>query len=347
MFDWVGSQVTTILDAQVVQVVTKLSGLLLPVALASVTIWIILYGWAFLRNAAFDNGPEFVWKMMKVTSITLLALHAGLYLQVVADTANALSLDIAKAVLPPSIDVRSINTPYQLLDSLNEDASKVVLDLWREADITRLELFAAAIICSIGNVFFLVTALFTVTLSKVLLTFALALGPLFILCLLWKPTQRFFDSWLSFLLQAVVMSWFVFFALGISSTIGSGIFSAISQSGGMGGPELNVIAETLKYVIVMILMGLLCMQAPLLAASLTGGPVVQQGLQMVQNLSRGQGFRTNRDVAASQAGGTIRAGTGPAYQAGHAFGKAASSTAKAASNVSPTLQTTLRALYRR
>ena len=68
---------------------------------------------------------------------------------------------------------------------------------------------------------------------------------------------------------------------------------------------------------------------------------------MVQNLSRGQGFRTNRDVAASQAGGTIRAGTGPAYQAGHAFGKAASNTAKAASNVSPTLQTTLRAMYRR
>ena len=347
MFDWVGTEISNILDELVTQVVSTLSAQLAPIALVTLTIWFIAYGWAVLRNAASDNAPEFLFKMSKIAVICALALQAGVYLPVIADTANNLSLGFAKVLLPPSVAPQTISSPYQLLDVFNDEASKLVLDLWREADVTRLELFAAAIICSIGNVIFLVIAMFTVTFAKALMTFALALGPIFILCLIWKSTQRFFDSWLSFLLQAVVMSWFVFFALGLSTHISGRILQAINQAGGMAGPELNVIVETLKYVVVMTLMGLLCKQAPLLAASLTGGPVVQQGLQMVQNLSRGQGFRTNRDVAASQAGGTIRAGTGPAYQAGHAFGKAASNTAKAASNVSPTLQTTLRAMYRR
>jgi hypothetical protein len=55
-------------------------------------------------------------------------------------------------------------------------------------------------------------------LGKLILTFALAIGPLAILCLLFKSTARFFDSWLSFVLSAVVLSWFVFFALGCRCT---------------------------------------------------------------------------------------------------------------------------------
>ena len=67
---------------------------------------------------------------------------------------------------------------------------------------------------------FLCIALFVVTLAKLFLTFVIAVGPLFILCLAWRPTARFFDSWLSMVLNAVVLTWFAFFALGLSAYMG-------------------------------------------------------------------------------------------------------------------------------
>ena len=89
----------------------------------------------------------------------------------------------------------------------NDKASLLVADLLKEAGITRLDLVFAAVVSSIGNVLFLCIALFVVSLAKLFLTFVIAVGPIFVLSLAWRPTQRFFDSWLSMVLNAVVLTW--------------------------------------------------------------------------------------------------------------------------------------------
>src|SRR5678816_1206902 len=89
-------------------------------------------------------------------------------------------------------------------------------------------------------------ALFVVTLAKLFLTFVIAVGPIFILCLAWRPSQRFFDSWLSMLLNAVVLTWFAFFALGISAFMGQVLVQAVQDNGGFLGSTFNVIGESLK-----------------------------------------------------------------------------------------------------
>ena len=104
----------------------------------------------------------------------------------------------------------------------------------------RLDLLLAAVVFSIGIVVFLCIALFVVTLAKLFLTFVIAIGPLFVLCLAWRPTARFFDSWLSMVLNAVVLTWFAFFALGLSAFMGAPMFKAIQDGGGFLGATFNV-----------------------------------------------------------------------------------------------------------
>jgi type IV secretion system protein VirB6 len=113
-----------------------------------------------------------------------------------------------------------VTTPYALLDKFNDDASAQVADIMKEASMFRLDLCPCRVVFSIGSVVFLCIALFVVTLSKLFLTFVIAVGPLFVLCLAWRPTARFFDSWLSMVLNAVVLTWFAFFALGLSAFMG-------------------------------------------------------------------------------------------------------------------------------
>ena len=312
MFSWLGSNLTGIMNTYVFGVVSALMAALTPIALVCMTLWVVLYGWAILRNEVSETVPTFVWKTTKIGLVLAFALQASFYITNVSDTADSLAMGVATTFLPASVDPATVSSPYALLDKFNDDASAQIADIMKDAGITRLDLFLAAAVFSIGSVGFLCVALFVVTLSKLLLAFVLAIGPLFVLCLAWKPTQRFFDSWLSMLLNAIVLTWFAFFALGLSAHVGVGMFKAIQDSGGFLGGTLNALTEATRYCVLMILMAIICFQAPSLASALTGGAAVQQGIQMVQNAMMVAGLRASRSAASAGArfAGTMATGAG-------------------------------------
>lgn len=336
MFTWVGSQFDTLLGTYVVGVVATLMAALAPIALSLLTLWVALYGWAVLRHEVAESVPTFVWKVFKIGLVFALALQSGVYIANIADTANALSTGVATTFLPAAVDPTTVSTPYALLDAFNDQAGQLVLDLLKDAGITRLDLLFAAIVCSIGNVLFLCMALFVISLAKLVLTFVLAVGPIFVLCLAWRPTQRFFDSWLSMLLNAVVLAWFAFFALGLSVYMGQALVQVVQDNGGFLGPNFNVVAESLKYCVVMVLMAIICLQAPSLAAALTGGAAIQQGVQMIQNTLMVAGLRSAvsaRNATVGAAGGVIHAGVGAAGVAGRAAAAVGGAGGRVASSV--------------
>lgn len=314
MFAWVGSQFDAILGTYVLGVVSSLMSAITPIALTAMTIWVALYGWAVLRNEVSETVPTFVWKVFKIGLVLAFALQSGFYISNVSDTANALAMGVASTFLPAGVDPSTVSSPYALLDKFNDDASAQVADIMKEASMFRLDLMLAGAIFSIGSVLFLCIGLFVVTLAKLFLTFVIAVGPLFILCLAWRPTARFFDSWLSMVLNAVVLTWFAFFALGLSAYMGAAMFKAIADGGGFLGSTFNVLGEATRYCVLMILMAIICFQAPSLASALTGGAAIQQGIQMIQNAMMVSGLRSAYSArsasAAASAGGVIRAGAG-------------------------------------
>ena len=347
MFTWVGSQFDSILSTYVLGVVSALMTGLAPIALSAMTLWVGLYGWAVLRNEVQETVPTFMWKVFKIGLVLAFALQSGFYISNVADTANALAIGVATTFLPSAVDPTTITSPYVLLDKFNDEASKLVLDLLKEAGIMRLDLLFAAVVCSIGNVVFLCIALFVVTLAKLFLTFVIAIGPLFILCLAFRPTARFFDSWLSMVLNSVVLTWFAFFALGLSAFMGGGMVQAIQVNGGFLGPTFNVVGESLKYCVVMILMAIICFQAPSLASALTGGAAIQQGIQMMQNAMMVGGLRSASAArgGAGAAGGVVRAGAGVSNAVGRAAGATTAAGSRFAGGVTSGAGTAVRQGY--
>ena len=314
MFAWVGSQFDAILSNYVLGVVSTLMAAITPIALTAMTIWVALYGWAVLRNEVSETVPTFAWKVFKIGLVLAFALQSGFYISNVSETANGLAMGVASTFLPSGVDPSTVTSPYALLDKFNDDASAQVADIMKEASMFRLDLVLAGAIFSIGSVLFLCIGLFVVTLAKLFLTFVIAIGPLFILCLAWKPTARFFDSWLSMVLNAVVLTWFAFFALGLSAYMGAAMFKAIADGGGFLGSTFNVLGEATRYCVLMILMAIICFQAPSLASALTGGAAIQQGIQMIQNAMMVSGLRSASSArgagAGAGAGGVIRAGAG-------------------------------------
>ena len=331
MFAWVGSKFDAILSTYVLGVVSALMTAIAPIALTAMTIWVALYGWAVLRNEVSETVPTFLWKVFKIGLVLAFALQSGFYITNVSDTANALAMGVASTFLPTGVDPATVATPYALLDKFNDDASAQVADIMKEASMFRLDLLLAAATFSIGSVLFLCVGLFVVTLAKLFLTFVIAIGPLFILCLAWRPTARFFDSWLSMVLNSVVLTWFAFFALGLSTYMGAAMFKAILDGGGFLGGTFNVLGEATRYCVLMILMAIICFQAPSLASALPGGAAIQQGIQMVQNAMMVGGLRSAsaaRGAGPAAVGGVVRAGAGLPHAAGRATGAAAAATGR-------------------
>ena len=281
---------------------------LVPVALALVTIYIAVYGLAVMRGEASEPVGTFAWKMVKVGAILSFALPGLYYSGNVVAWATGLQDGLATLFVAPSAAAPS--TAFGALDLANTAANEQLALLWKDAGMFRLDLVLASLLFSLGTIIFLVLGAFVGLLGKLILTFALAIGPLAILSLLFKSTARFFDSWLSFVLSAVVLSWFVFFALGMSLYVSEKVVSAIAYGSAFvaGAPNaVGALEAAGTYLAVMCLLAIVLYQAPSLASSLTGGASIQTGAQMISNavVATRLGGRAGAAAAASGSGGSM------------------------------------------
>ena len=305
---------------------------LVPVALALVTIYIGVYGLAVMRGEASEPVGTFAWKMVKVGAILSFALPGLYYSGNVVAWATGLQDGLATLFVAPRAAAAS--TAFGALDLANTAANEQLGLLWKDAGMFRLDLVLASLLFSLGTTIFLVLGAFVALLGKLILTFALAIGPLAILCLLFKPTARFFDSWLSFVLSAVVLSWFVFFALGMSLYISEKVVFAIADGSAFvaGVPgSVGALEAAGTYLAVMCLLAIVLYQSPSLASSLTGGASIHSGAQMVTNsmvaMRAMGGGRSGGGGAAAGGGGSMGRGGGAAYVAGRAAGSAGGAAA--------------------
>jgi type IV secretion system protein VirB6 len=313
---------------------------LVPVALAGLTIYIAIYGLAVMRGEAPEPVGTFAWKMVKVMAILTFALPGLTYSGNIVAWATGLQDGLANLFLAPRGAAAA--TAFAALDLANTAANEQLALLWQEAGMFRLDLVLASILFSLGTTILLVLGAFVGLLGKLIMTFALAIGPLAILCLLFKSTARFFDSWLSFLLSAIVLSWFVFFALGMSLFVTERVVAAIRDGNAFVPGAANAVGALEAagtYLAVMCLLGIVLFQAPSLASSLTGGASIQSGTQMVTNSmvamrALGSGRSSSGGGSGSSgSGGTMTRGGGAGFAAGR-MAAAAGASASASAPVS-------------
>lgn len=315
-------------DAFILGYVARVSGAiataLVPVAAVLITVYVILYGFAVMRGEVTEPFSVFAWKSAKVAAILGFALPGLYYSSYI--TGAAVGLQNALAVLLTAQGATAATTAFSALDAVNQQADVLLNQLWAQAGITRLDLVLAGFLFSIGTTVLLVIGAFVALLGRLVLTFGLAIGPLAILCLLFKPSARFFDSWLSFLLSAIVLSWFVFFALGMSLFVTNRVVSGIAAGGAFvaGAPATapSAMSASLTYLSVMVLLAIILWQAPSLSSSLTGGASIQAGTQLVSNTLLAAG--ASRSSYGSKAGSAGSANQISKYApATYALGRAA------------------------
>ena len=324
MFAQLGAWLTTFLTGYVSGVVSTLAAALTPIALIWLTVYIANYGYAVTRGEASDPVATFAWKMVKTMFILAIALSAARFLDLVFSTADGLQDGMATIFLRGGRYGDSAPaTVFGSLDAANDRANALLVTLWGDAGIRRLDLVLASVLFAVGTVVFLVLGAFVALLSKVVLAFAMAIGPIAVLCLLFKPTAKFFDAWLSTVMSAVVLAWFVFFALGLSFFVTQELLSTMEAARAFEADgTVAALKAAATYLVFMLLLAILLYQSPHLASALTGGASIRTGATVAAGYAMSRAIGASgggRGVASGSAGGgSLTRGAGLAFSAGRA-----------------------------
>ncbi|MFT8259196.1 MAG: type IV secretion system protein (plasmid) [Candidatus Symbiodolus clandestinus] len=194
-----------------------------PWAISGTTIYLMLYGYMILYGKIQQPINDFFIKSAKILLIGLVALNTDVYLEWVVNFFQGVEESLAKALSHSSGTDSSV---YASLDHSLSKGFEVVLQCREKATGAGWSKFSLAlcwwiITGLIGTGFFLVslTGGVAVLMSTIMLKLAFSIGPIFVLCAMWPVTAKFFDSWVSFLFNHILIVVLTIVVLSFSITI--------------------------------------------------------------------------------------------------------------------------------
>ena len=224
LFSFIGGTVTNAIDAFVTPAASNLMFQLQMVAITGVTLHFVLLGYQIIAGALQDTIVSVMKHSMKVIFVAAFALSAEGYQTHVVDTLQGLETGLSDALSATAIgSTGSASSIYDTLDQvLNEGflLATACLAQGNEAGWNlgaALGWFSSALLIALGTLVFALAGGVNIIIAKFSLAIMFALGPLFILCLMFPVTAKFFDSWfsqvLNYILTIVVLAVIMVFGI--------------------------------------------------------------------------------------------------------------------------------------
>jgi len=201
------------------------------------SIYISCMGYAIITGQVQQPFSTFLVKCAKLVLISTLALNAGNYSQWVAGTLQGLQQGVTAAF--SGTDAHA--NVYQTLDQTLDKGLTIAAKLQEQASGRGVTEIGTAIsedinaaIVAFSTLLIMLPAGAMIIIANAGLTLMLGIGPLFIMCLMWPPTAKFFDSWfgmvLNYILRVALLSAVCSFAVAAFSAYTSSVNPAGDQN---------------------------------------------------------------------------------------------------------------------
>ena len=275
-WSWLGSQLATYIGNNT----ARLSAALEPAVVTLATVYVMAWGW--LQMTGRINEPFAVGLKRILTLVVVLgvALRLWLYNSIIVDTFYSAPAELAAAIIGTS-------NPVGTIDDIWQHGGAVADLLWNKGGVFDGDagFYLAGILVWILMGLLCVYTMFLIALSSIALAALLALGPLFIVMLLFDGTRRLFDSWLMQLTNYALVTILTVLLAALLLQI---VDSYAAQTAARGTAILTV--DALDMLLVTVLVLLVMRQVMPIAASLAGGG----SLSTLSTVSRGLSWLMRR-----------------------------------------------------
>jgi type IV secretion system protein VirB6 len=322
LFSYLGEYIDGALNVFVTTVSSNLSIAITPLVTTGFTIYILMYGLAVMRHEVSEPVSAFMGKALKIGLILGFALGSGLYQSEIVAGVKALESGLVNVVAPNSIGT----DVYGMLDAFDAKTSDMALTIVSRGMALLpfngwMDMIVGLVVFVANSVLLIVCGGFIV-MAKVATGLILGLGPIFIACLAFPPTAKFFDAWvakvLNYLLLVVILAFNIALTIKlcddyVTRAMASLLTSSTNQLGDAFG--MVVLYGSLLFVIY---------QSPQIASGLAGGAALSGGgilgKLMGGSTKSGGGSGGNSGGEGSDGGGSVKNG-GVGGQAGGGGGE--------------------------
>lgn len=269
---FVSGSVNNALNTFVTQTSTALSAGLAPIVATGLSIWAITYGLATMRQEVNEPIMGFVKYFLKVSIILGIALSSGVYQSEIVEGVYAMTNWLISMVVPGSSgDI------YTVIDQFDAKVSELGLVIIGHGFTLLpwggwLDLLAGLITLVGSAIMVLILIGFSIT-ATVATKFMLGIGPAFIASLCFPPIAKFFESWMS----KVVNYMFLTMGLAVASSMALTIIGAYVNNFTSNQGTTNEIADAIGLVVAEGAILVLIWQMPNIASGLAGGAALSGG----------------------------------------------------------------------
>lgn len=268
-FNRIFSELDTALSVYVSDVVVRVIDSLGPVTSQLLVLYFIIHGLMMMRGMVDEPITDFAWRAVRLSLITGLALNVGYYNSAVVDFIWRFPEALAALVVQEAPG--SGSAAY--LDSLMSQMYSLGTSFWAKgtaSTIPHVGLILCAIAVWIVGLALTAYAAFLLCLSKFMLAILLALGPVFIVLLMFNSTKRFFESWLG---QALNYGFMVVLAGACIKLVMAVLEMYLLESG--AGIKLDPqVSDIVPAAAICVIGSLLLAQVNSVASALGGGVAI-------------------------------------------------------------------------
>jgi type IV secretion system protein VirB6 len=256
-FTWLTAQLSTYIGTMT----GRMAGAIAPAATTLATIYVMLWGYLHLRGAIEEPIMDGIKRIVALGVILGIGLHLWSYNTLLVDTFSIAPRELAANIL-------GAPNPVGIVDQIWTDGNLVAESLMAQGGVLSGDFmyylmgFAVYLFVGITCVY---TA-FLLALSEIAVSVILAIGPMFILFLLFEPTKRFFESWVAQLANYALITILVALAAGLLLSVVQA-FSHAAVASGSG----VTIAEAVRLCVGSVLIFLVMRQVMSMAAGLASG----------------------------------------------------------------------------
>jgi type IV secretion system protein VirB6 len=255
---WLNTQMATYVGANT----ARLASVLEPAVVTLATIYVMAWGYLHLTGKIDEPVITGLKRIVTLAIILGVSLRLWLYNTLIVDTFYHAPAALAAAIIGG-------DDPVGTIDSIWQQGGAVAGFLWTRAAAHTFSDFGSYIAgvvvwCLIGIL--CVYAMFLIALSNIALAVLLALGPLFIVALLFEATRRFFSAWIAQLTNYALIT---ILTVMIAALLLHVVQSYATQTAARGAAILTV--DALNMVLIAVLVFLILRQVMPIAAGLAGG----------------------------------------------------------------------------
>jgi type IV secretion system protein VirB6 len=238
-----------------------LAAALEPAVVALATIYVMIWGYLQLTGQLQEPVMAGLRRIIVLSVVLGGALHLWLYDDVIVDTFYHAPAAVSAAMVGAA-------DPIATVDAIWTSGGQVADELWNRGGVLSGDFgfYLAGVVVWLLIGLLCVYTMFLIALSSIASAILLALGPLFIVMLLFDTTRRYFEGWLA---QLATYAFINILTVLVGSLLLQLVSSYAAQTAARGAAIVTV--DALDMVLAAMIVFLLLRQIMPIAAGLAGG----------------------------------------------------------------------------